>query len=131
MLKRGRLINFTFLQEIFSRARSNSKKYIFLISDGFSNGRNPIEMAEELKSEKNVTIFTIGIQSGNSNELLNISSSPKDKHGFLLGSFLQFERLVRNALRKDHKSHYKIQLKNTERCNVLCEQMDSFRNSST
>lgn len=43
-------------------------------------------------------VTPIGIQAGNSAELYNISSSPRDEHSFLLDSFTQFESLARKAL---------------------------------
>ncbi|XP_055850419.1 sushi, von Willebrand factor type A, EGF and pentraxin domain-containing protein 1-like [Episyrphus balteatus] len=106
-------------QTILSTARPKSRKYIFLVTDGFSNGKDPIPVAEELKAN-NVTIFTIGIQSGNYDELYNISSFPKETHSFLLGSFKEFEKLARGALMQDHKLGYSIKLSNPDRCNILC-----------
>lgn len=84
-------------QNILSNARRHSKKIICLITDGFSNGEDPSPIAENLK-EDNVTIITFGIQSGNSAELIRLSSEPGNEHSFLLDSFTQFESLARKAL---------------------------------
>lgn len=70
---------------------------IFLITDGFSNGNDPVPLALKLK-EDNVTIFSVGIENGNLAELYNISSLPHKEHAFLLESFAQFESLARKAL---------------------------------
>lgn len=91
-------------QDIFKHARFGSKKLIFLVTDGYSNGRDPIPLADELKKD-NVTIYTIGIQSGNYAELYSISSSPGELHSYLLDSFGQFESLARKAL---HAGTYEI-----------------------
>lgn len=80
-----------------SKARRHSKKIICLITDGFSNGQNPLPIAEKLKND-NVTIITFGIQTGNYAELHQLSSEPGEEHSFLLDSFAQFESLARNAL---------------------------------
>jgi NAD(P)H-hydrate repair Nnr-like enzyme with NAD(P)H-hydrate epimerase domain len=84
-------------QEIFQRSRNNSKKVLFLITDGFSNGGDPIPLANELK-KKQVTIFTIGIQNGNYKELYELASSPGEFYSYLLDSFQEFENLARRAL---------------------------------
>lgn len=109
-------------QKILINARKNSKKIIFLVTDGYSNGKDPVPIATKLK-EGGVTIFTIGIsklsnkrfpfrewhrtklyffskgiQSGNYIELYNISSAPEEGHSFLLDSFSHFESLARKAL---------------------------------
>lgn len=85
------------LQSIFTKARRHSKKLICLITDGFSNGDDPMPIAAQLKAD-NVTIITFGIQSGNFDELYQLSSEPKNEHSFLLSSFAQFESLARKAL---------------------------------
>lgn len=85
------------LQSILTKARRHSKKIICLITDGFSNGEDPMPIAAELKAD-NITIITFGIQSGNFDELYQLSSEPKNEHSFLLSSFAQFESLARKAL---------------------------------
>lgn len=70
---------------------------LFLITDGFSNGGDPIPIAKKLKGNK-VTIFTIGIKNGNYKELYQLSSSPGEYYSYLLDSFDQFESLARRAL---------------------------------
>lgn len=84
-------------QSILMKARRHSKKIICLITDGFSNGEDPMPIADTLKAD-NVTIITFGIQSGNFAELHQLSSDPGNEHSFLLDSFAQFESLARKAL---------------------------------
>lgn len=84
-------------KEILENSRNNSKKVLFLITDGFSNGGDPIPLATELKQQF-ITIFTIGIQNGNCKELYNVSSQPGEYYSYLLDSFEEFEGLARRAL---------------------------------
>lgn len=84
-------------QKIFESARKHSKKVVFVITDGFSNGNDPVPLALKLK-EENVTIFSVGIENGNLQELYNVSSLPQKEHSFLMESFAQFESLARKAL---------------------------------
>lgn len=70
---------------------------IFLITDGFSNGHDPVPLSLKMK-EDNITIFSVGIENGNQAELYNISSLPQKEHSFLMESFAQFESLARKAL---------------------------------
>ncbi|XP_062536901.1 sushi, von Willebrand factor type A, EGF and pentraxin domain-containing protein 1-like [Armigeres subalbatus] len=115
-------------EEIFQNARTDSKKIIFLITDGFSNGRDPIPLAESLK-RNNVTIYSIGIQSGNYAELYNMSSSPGDTHSFLLDSFDHFETLARKAFHSDYKTGENISV-NSTLCDVLCLDNEKLVNST-
>ena len=85
------------LQEIFQRSRNDSQKVLFLITDGFSNGGDPIPLANDLKKAQ-VKIFTIGIQNGNYRELYDLASSPGEFYSYLLDSFQEFESLARRAL---------------------------------
>lgn len=70
---------------------------LFLITDGYSNGGDPVPIANELK-QNNVTIFTIGIKNGNYKELYDLASKPGQLHSYLLDSFQEFENLARRAL---------------------------------
>lgn len=85
------------LQQIFANSRNSSRKALFLITDGFSNGGDPVPTAKELKQNQ-VTIFTIGIQNGNYKELYELSSEPGEHYSYLLDSFEEFENLARRAL---------------------------------
>lgn len=105
-------------KKIFENGRLGSKKLIFLVTDGFSNGRDPVPIANELKRD-NITIYTIGIQSGNYEELYNISSNPGQVHSYLLDSFSQFESLARKALHADYKVGETLRV-HDRFCNVLC-----------
>lgn len=74
-------------QKVFSTAyRNDSKKIIFLITDGYSNGKKPVTIANELKAQ-NITIFAIGISSGNADELKSIASLPSENYNYMLNSF--------------------------------------------
>lgn len=84
-------------QAIFKRSRKDSRKVLFLVTDGFSNGGDPTGIADQLKENK-VTIFTIGIKNGNYKELYQLSSYPGEYYSYLLDSFNEFESLARRAL---------------------------------
>lgn len=112
-------------KEIFENShRKNSKKLLVLITDGFSNGRNPIEIAEELKSN-NITIFTVGISSGNLDELRSISSKPPAIYNYMLSSFSLFESLARKALHTDYKVGVILPVTNDSFCDSLCVKNDT------
>lgn len=106
----------------------DSKKIIFLITDGFSNGRDPVPLANRLK-RKNVVIYSIGIQSGNFAELYNISSAPGENHSYFLDSFNHFETLARKALHSDYKSGENMVV-NSSLCDVLCLDDPDFLKSN-
>ncbi|CAH1159654.1 unnamed protein product [Phaedon cochleariae] len=111
-------------KEIFdSSNRNDSKKVIFLITDGYSNGGDPTPIAEELKKGL-ITIFTIGIQNGNFKELYEVSSSPGEYYSYLLDSYYEFESLARRALHVDLKSGDYIPLGFNKPCDILCEEGD-------
>lgn len=84
-------------QQILRHARGNSTKVIFLITDGYSNGGDPRPIAASLR-EFGVEIFTFGIWQGNTRELNDMASHPKEDHCYLLHSFTEFEALARRAL---------------------------------
>ncbi|XP_031635123.1 sushi, von Willebrand factor type A, EGF and pentraxin domain-containing protein 1-like isoform X2 [Contarinia nasturtii] len=114
---------------IMMKARRHSKKIICLITDGFSNGEDPLPIAEKLKAE-NITIITFGIQSGNFAELHRLSSDPGYEHSFLLDSFAQFESLARKALHTDYKIGNAIRIKNSSLCDTLCDNSQLNETSS-
>lgn len=93
------IINNSFFnsKEIFDNSRNESKKILFLITDGYSNGGDPVPIANSLK-KKDVRIFTIGIKNGNYKELYDLSSEPGQFYSYLLDSFQEFENLARRAL---------------------------------
>lgn len=108
-------------QEIFNNAkRKSTKKILVLITDGFSNGRDPIPIAQDLKSSA-VIIFTVGISSGNYNELRSISSKPVENYNYMLSSFSLFESLARKALHTDYKVGVILPVTNDGLCDSLCE----------
>lgn len=108
-------------KEIFENAnRKNSKKILVLITDGFSNGRNPIPIAQDLKSNS-VTIFTVGISSGNYDELRSLSSKPAANYNYMLTSFSLFESLARKALHTDYKVGVILPVSNESFCDSLCD----------
>lgn len=92
---------------------------MFLITDGFSNGGDPIPVANELK-QKQVTIFTIGIQSGNYKELHELSTAPGELYSYLLDGFQEFESLARRALHvgKDLLNYINTNIESTFTCGL-------------
>ncbi|XP_057660658.1 sushi, von Willebrand factor type A, EGF and pentraxin domain-containing protein 1-like isoform X1 [Diorhabda carinulata] len=101
--------------------RTDSKKVIFLITDGYSNGGDPVPVATELKLNS-VIIFTIGIKNGNYKELYDISSTPGQFYSYLLDSFNEFESLARRALHSDLKHGDYIPVGYNFACNELCRE---------
>lgn len=109
------------MQEIFDESqRKQSKKIVFLVTDGFSNGRNPKPIAEEIKTN-NITIFTLGINSGNLDELRSICSKPIESYNYLLKSFSLFESLARKALHTDYKVGVILPVGTDVMCDALCD----------
>ncbi|XP_076749113.1 sushi, von Willebrand factor type A, EGF and pentraxin domain-containing protein 1 [Xylocopa sonorina] len=104
---------------ILDKGRSNAKKAVFLITDGFSNGGDPRPVANLLKTA-GATIFTFGIRTGNVDELHDIASFPEDTHSYFLDSFTEFEALVRRALHRDLKAGKYVPVTFTDNCNLLC-----------
>lgn len=84
---------------MFSYSRAGSKKALFLVTDGFSNGGDPRNVAKALKSD-GVTIFTFGIHNGNTAELFDMASTPGEEYSFILDSFDEFVALARRALHR-------------------------------
>ncbi|XP_030767169.1 sushi, von Willebrand factor type A, EGF and pentraxin domain-containing protein 1-like [Sitophilus oryzae] len=108
-------------KEIFETSnRNESKKVLFLITDGYSNGFDPIPISTELKNSQ-VTIFTIGIRNGNYKELYDLSSSPGQLYSYLLDSFEEFEGLARRALHMDLRAGNYIPLGLSTPCDKLCD----------
>lgn len=100
-------------RDILNKARKHSQKVIFLITDGFSNGKDPIPIANRLKRD-NVTIFSVGIANGNVEELNQISTQPSEDHTFLLNNFTQFESLARKALHVGKSTAYTHRFQNDQ-----------------
>ncbi|KAL3266100.1 hypothetical protein HHI36_010286 [Cryptolaemus montrouzieri] len=114
---------FQIAKKIFENSRNSTKKIVFLITDGFSNGGDPIPVAEELK-KLGTTIFTIGIRNGNYKELYKVASEPGEIHSYLLDSFEEFESLARKALHVDLKVGDYIPLGINSPCDSLCKEGD-------
>ncbi|XP_059610984.1 sushi, von Willebrand factor type A, EGF and pentraxin domain-containing protein 1-like [Phlebotomus argentipes] len=110
-------------RDILSKARKHSQRVIFLITDGFSNGKDPIPLANRLKRD-NVTIFSVGIANGNVEELNKISTEPAEDHTFLLNNFTQFESLARKALHVDFRMGQQIPTNSTF-CGKLCDRSEN------
>uniref|UniRef100_A0A182K190 Sushi, von Willebrand factor type A, EGF and pentraxin domain-containing protein 1 n=1 Tax=Anopheles christyi TaxID=43041 RepID=A0A182K190_9DIPT len=104
-------------EEILARD-SIPERIVFLITDGYSNGQSPVPIAQRLK-RSGVVIFSIGIESGNDEELASIVTSPE--HRYLLASFEQFELLVRQALHLDYRHGPVVRLANGTLCDRLCD----------
>ncbi|KAH1026828.1 hypothetical protein HUJ05_000441 [Dendroctonus ponderosae] len=108
-------------KEIFDHSlRNDSKKVIFLVTDGYSNGENPVPLSNELKRSQ-ITIFTIGIRNGNYKELYDLSSTPGQFYSYLLDSFEEFESLARRALHVDLSGGDYLPLGVSTPCDKLCE----------
>jgi CUB/sushi domain-containing protein len=56
-----------------------------------------------LREDLGAEVFTFGVRSGNTQELLEMASAPAQEHSFLLVSFEQFAALARRAL---HQGEY-------------------------
>lgn len=69
------------------------------MTDGFSNGGSPRNLAKALKLD-GVTIFTFGVQTGNIEELFEMASTPAEEHCYILNSFEEFVALARRALHR-------------------------------
>lgn len=87
----------TFCQKVLQGARANSTQAVFLLTDGLSNGPNPVPVAVSLK-DVGVEVFSFGIRDGYIPELLQMASDKKDEHCYILDSFAEFEALARRAL---------------------------------
>ncbi|CRL07619.1 CLUMA_CG020584, isoform A [Clunio marinus] len=112
-------------KEIFQKSkRKTSKKVLILITDGFSNGKNPIPIAQELKMS-GVMIFTVGISSGNYDELRSLSSKPINNYNYMLSSFSLFESLARKALHTDYKIGVILPVSNSSFCDSLCDKNEA------
>lgn len=98
------------LQDILSHSRLNSRQVLFLITDGFSNGGDPRNVAKALKSD-GVTVFTFGVHNGNTAELFDMASTPGEEHSFILDSFDEFVALARRALHRGEKGSLKTFVK--------------------
>ncbi|XP_074641309.1 sushi, von Willebrand factor type A, EGF and pentraxin domain-containing protein 1-like [Tubulanus polymorphus] len=107
-------------QKIFLKARPRSKKALFLITDGYSNGGDPRTVAERLK-HAGVEIFAFGIRNGNVRELRDMASSPKVEHSFFLETFDEFEALARRALHEDLRAGEFIVQHQRHKCDNLCD----------
>uniref|UniRef100_A0A8C4ZWE3 Sushi, von Willebrand factor type A, EGF and pentraxin domain-containing protein 1 n=1 Tax=Gadus morhua TaxID=8049 RepID=A0A8C4ZWE3_GADMO len=105
--------------QILRNSRANATKVIFLITDGYSNGGDPRPVAAALR-ERGVEIFTLGIWQGNTRELHDMASAPKDQHCYLVHNFAEFEALARYALHEDLPTGDFIQ-EERSRCGLLCE----------
>ncbi|XP_033211055.1 sushi, von Willebrand factor type A, EGF and pentraxin domain-containing protein 1-like isoform X2 [Belonocnema kinseyi] len=106
--------------DILQEGRNDTKKAVFLITDGFSNGGDP-RMAARLLKESGATVFTFGIRTGNVEELYDIASEPGYIYSYLLDSFPEFEALARRALHRDLKAGKYVPVRGAKDCDSLCE----------
>ena len=83
------------LHNICDETRNNSKKALFLITDGRSNtGLDPKENAQLLRESCKFEIYTIGVTDNvDKNELESIASEPFRTHVHLLKDFQSLETL--------------------------------------
>ncbi|KAI8509313.1 hypothetical protein Bbelb_131610 [Branchiostoma belcheri] len=106
--------------EVLRHARPNATKAVFLVTDGYSNGGDPLPEARKLK-HNGVQIFTFGIRNGNVKELQNMATEPAEEHSYILDSFAEFEALARRALHEDLHGGEFI-LETPDKCWKLCPQ---------
>ncbi|XP_026284194.1 sushi, von Willebrand factor type A, EGF and pentraxin domain-containing protein 1 isoform X1 [Frankliniella occidentalis] len=114
-------------QSVLEWSRAGARKAIFLVTDGFSNGGDPIPVAQILKNN-GTFIFTFGIQSGNTAELENIASSPKEEFSYLVDSFDQFEAVGRRALHQDLTVGSYQSLSDVSLCHLICPDSEKEEN---
>ncbi|KAF4527663.1 hypothetical protein B566_EDAN010888, partial [Ephemera danica] len=108
-------------QAILKNARPGSRRAVFLLTDGYSNGGDPLPAARALREELGATVFTFGVRSGNTRELADMASKPAHEHAFLLPSFEQFAALARRALHQDLRSGARLEVQDDAACAaVLC-----------
>ena len=83
------------LRDVIPETRNNSKKALFLITDGQSNtGGNPAAEAHFLRDRYNFEMFAIGVSNNvNQQELNSIASQPFRTHVFLLKDFKSLVKL--------------------------------------
>ncbi|CAG0906992.1 unnamed protein product, partial [Darwinula stevensoni] len=85
-------------EKILRKGRRDANRVLILVTDGFSNGGDPIPVAIRLK-RAGVAIFTFGIRNGNVQELSAMASEPKNS--FILNGFREFQSLAHRALHED------------------------------
>nr|AND61521.1 factor B1 protein [Exaiptasia diaphana] len=86
----------TVIKEVVPERRNNSKKALFLITDGESNtGRDPARPAKVLRGVYDFEIYAIGVtlRRVNVGELRDIASEPFRTHVYLLKDFQSLETL--------------------------------------
>ncbi|KAI6645822.1 protocadherin Fat 4-like [Oopsacas minuta] len=73
---------------------SGVPRVVIILTDGKSNGRDPLPYAESLK-DADVTVFSVGIGSGiDEEELRQFASDPVDDHVILIDSYPDIEDFV-------------------------------------
>ncbi|XP_072024066.1 sushi, von Willebrand factor type A, EGF and pentraxin domain-containing protein 1-like [Amphiura filiformis] len=105
-------------EAVLSHARPDATKAVFLVTDGYSNGGNPLPHALALR-RSGVEVFTFGIRDGNVQELLSMSSQPQNEHCYIVDNFTEFEALARRALHEDLQVGDFL-LERRDRCSSLC-----------
>ncbi|KAG8226943.1 hypothetical protein J437_LFUL004661, partial [Ladona fulva] len=142
-------------EAILRNARKGARKVVFLITDGYSNGGDPVPVAQRLKetrsgrgqrkgSEDGTENFEEGIEGKgkknnrnrgveiftfgirNGNTQELLAMATDKDHTFILGSFKEFEALGRRAFHQDLQIGTFLQL-NSSSCNKLC----SLKKSAT
>ena len=83
------------IEEIVPETRNNSKKALFLITDGRSNiGGDPVADAMILRDSEDFEIYAIGVtNSVDEQELRGIASEPFRTHVHLLENFEDLTKL--------------------------------------
>ncbi|XP_059487265.1 sushi, von Willebrand factor type A, EGF and pentraxin domain-containing protein 1-like isoform X2 [Neocloeon triangulifer] len=106
-------------QRILRRSREGTSRAVFLLTDGYSNGGDPRGAAQVIREELSAEIFTFGVRNGNTQELLEMASSPN--HTFVLSSFEQFAALARRAFHRDLKAEDAFEVQDDPSCSALCD----------
>ncbi|XP_077558215.1 sushi, von Willebrand factor type A, EGF and pentraxin domain-containing protein 1-like isoform X2 [Haemaphysalis longicornis] len=84
---------------LLGNARPGANRIIVLISDGRADSNsNPVPLARQLKRQKNITIFAVGVADINREELEAVASSPR--HIYMLVDF-PYIKTVNSDLRGD------------------------------
>ncbi|XP_072017073.1 ovochymase-like [Amphiura filiformis] len=73
---------------IIPQMRSNSKKALFIVTDGHASTEDPVAIARDLRVNRGFEIFAVGIGNDvDCNQIRTVASVPYTSHVFLINSF--------------------------------------------
>ncbi|XP_072016605.1 complement factor B-like [Amphiura filiformis] len=73
---------------IIPQMRNNSKKALFIVTDGHANTEDPVAIARDLRVNRGFEIFAVGIGNDvDRNQIRTVASVPYTSHVFLINSF--------------------------------------------